>query len=68
MTTFTPDQTRGRRFSDEAREFIHTYGMTPHDACCRQGSLPAEVYERALFLDAWDVWLFTEEAETYEFD
>ena len=54
---------QGRRFADEARAFIDAVGMTPHDACCRQGTLPHEVYTYALFLDAWDVWLFSEEAE-----
>lgn len=45
-----------------AQEFISAHGMTPMDAVAEPAGLAADVLARAQFLDAWDVWLFSDEA------
>ncbi len=64
--TFTPDQITGRSYKAESAAFVAAYGCTPRDATRTpeaRAAFSPEVVELALFLDAWDVWLFSEEAE-----
>lgn len=62
---FTPDQIEGRSYEAESSAFVAAYGCTPRDATRTpeaRASFSPEVVELALFLDAWDVWLFSEES------
>ncbi len=43
-------------------EFVAANGFTPLDAVRNPDGLAADVVSRAQFLDAWDVWLFSNEA------
>ncbi len=60
---FTPDQIEGRSYEAESDAFIQAYGCTPRDVTRSPADFSDEVVSVAEFLDAWDVWLFSEEAE-----
>ena len=49
-------------YQTASAEFVATHGFTPLDAVRSPDGLAADVLARAQFLDAWDVWLFSEES------
>lgn len=68
--TFDPSLVEGRSYAHESDTFVLTYGCTPRDVV-RTAAGEAEFVDQfgvtaatyALFLDCWDVWLYSEEAE-----
>ena len=58
---FTPDQVTDRSYTAETDAFMQEHGVTPRDVTRHPDSYPARVLDLARFLDAWDVWLYSEE-------
>lgn len=68
--TFDPTFVVGRSYAHESEAFVLTYGCTPRDVVRTEEGEAEFVAEfgvtaatYALFLDCWDVWLFSEEAQ-----
>jgi hypothetical protein len=49
-------------YQQAAQSFVDEHGFTPLDAVRSPDGLPADVLARAQFLDAWDLWLFSDDA------
>ena len=67
MSTFTPEQVEGLDYQEASTAFLREVGCSPRDVIrdAHEGDYehPPEIIARARFLDAWDVWLFTEDSD-----
>ena len=68
---FGPEHTYAA-YARASGAFVATYGYTPRDATRDPASVASftayhgrDAADHADFLDAWDVWLFSEEAEAF---
>lgn len=50
-------------YQQAAQAFIADHGCTPMDVMRAPSEFPFETQARAAYLDAWDIWLFAQEAD-----